>query len=103
MHSTAAEPGRVADRGSTQGSGREPVLAGATPAPQRRRRQTGPVQRHFSTGIPVIGKRASGACGNETAHQAQQAGVCVKFVGRMTTGTYAVERSSQNSSQRPLS
>src|SRR5450631_3081436 len=71
MYPTAAESDRVADGGSAQVSGGEPVSAGATEAPQRRRRPTRPAQRHCGTAVAVVGKRAGG---NQTAHPARQTG-----------------------------
>src|ERR1035438_3402920 len=60
MHTPAAESDRIADGGPAQGSGREPVPAGATEPSPRRRRQTRPAQRHCRSEVAVVRKGAGG-------------------------------------------
>src|ERR1035438_3498807 len=79
MHTPAAESDRIADGGPAQGSGREPVPAGATEPPPRRRRQTRPAQRHCRSEVAVVRK---GAGGNQTAHPARQTGTGSDRPGR---------------------
>src|SRR5437773_12379601 len=93
MHSPAAESDRIADGGSAQGSGREPVPAGATEPPQRRRRQTRPAQRHCGSEAAVVGK---GAGGNQTAHQTRQTGAGSDRSGRSAeTGSASLPPDAQ--------